>query len=317
MEEIEKKDETVDVQTFEGGEDEAVVLYNSNSDSLPSLYTSLISKLDKQVANVPDVLRSQVKDQLFENLLWEYIKHIPTPLEVIKTRIGADGKEYEYFDEHYTISELDRLFPGWWQDDMQTRYDPQSQAYITTGYLCVEYLLPSGQKKIRKIYVSGGAQVHAKKSEKEQGNLVPSQPEDRAIASVTRWQKLAGKKLGIGVDIYHQRITEALKNEFNEIISRWKPEYAAPFIKAFNQVEKGKGARDILKIMPNLEQTETFLRILAQLPPDDPVYDFNKAWEFFVKQPRSRCDGFLRVLNQQVNGRLRKIEETKNNSIYQ
>lgn len=317
MEEEKKEEIVVQAQTFEGAEDEAVVLYSSNSATLPELYSSLTKELDKRTNNVPDILRAQVKDQLFETLLWEYIKQVPVPLEVIKTRVGADGKEYEYFDEHYTISELDRLFPGWWQDEMITRYDPQSQAYITSGYLCVEYLLPSGQKKIRKIYVTGGAQVHAKKNEKEQGNLVPSQPEDRAIASVTRWQKLAGKKLGIGVEIYHQRITPQLTSQFFEIVNLWRPPFANKHIEVFNKMQKGKGVRDLLKSMPSLEQTKRLVDILSQIPADDPVYDFDAVWKFFVSCNRESAEKALPQINKQVNGRLKKIEEAKLNNIYQ
>lgn len=308
---------TDNVQTFDGIEEESVVLYKSNSLQFPELYSKLGAELDKRVQNVPDKLKESVKDQMFETLLWEYIKAVPVPLDVIKVREGSQGNFYEYFDEHYTISELDRLFPGWWQEEMQTRYDPQAMAYITTGYLCIEYLLPSGNKKLRRVYVSGGAQVFAKVADKALGQMTPSQPEDRAIASVTRWQKLAGKKLGIGVEIYHQQITPYLRKQFEDIIHYWKYPYAEQHKVVFNKMQKGKGVRDLLKAMPTAEQSKEFKRVIEALPADDPVFNFDQAWTYFTKQNSKTADLAIMAVSKGVNARLRKIEETKSESIYQ
>lgn len=305
------------IQTFDGIEEESVVLYSPNSASLPQIYQELNAHLDKQVANLPTALQAQMKDQIFDTLLWNYIKQIPIPLDVIKQREGSKGEFYEYFDEHYTISELDRLFPGWWQEEMTTRYDPQSMAYITTGYLCVEYLLPSGIKKIRRVYVSGGAQVFAKAADKEKGIMTPSQPEDRAIASVTRWQKLAGKKLGIGVEIYHQQITLYLRKQFEDIIQHWKYPYAEKHKEVFSKMQKGKGVRDLLRAMPTAEQSKQFRTVIDALPADDPVFNFEQAWLYFIKQNSKTADLAIQNVSKGVNARLRKIEETKSESTYQ
>jgi len=310
-------DDNVQVQTFEGAEEEAIVLYNTEDNLLPSLYTKIDRELENRIKSVPAHLKNQIKDQVFDTLLWQYIKEIPIPLEVIKSRVGSKGQEYEYFDEHYTNSELDRLFPGWWTEECVTRYDPQTQAYITSGYLCVEYILPSGQKKIRKVYAVGGAQVFAKVADREAGQMTPSQPEDRAIASVTRWQKLAGKKLGIGIEIYHQQITPRLSKQFQEIVELWKYPYAEPHKEAFNKMTKGKGVRDLLKAMPTLRQTEAFLKALQLLPADDPIFEFDKAWEYFTKQNRVSADKAIEIVAKGVYARLKKIEAEKVESTYQ
>lgn len=279
----ENKDVEEGLQQFDGAEEEAVVLYTP-LDSLSSILKRIDADLIKAIGDLSSSSQGiKLKDKMYESLLFSYIKEIPTPLEVIKYRIGGnDGREYEYFDEHYTNSELDRLFPGWWTEDMNTRYDPQTQAYITTGYLCVEYVLPSGETRIRKAYAVGGAQVYSKANEKEKGNLIASQPEDRAIASFTRWKKLAGKQYGIGLDIYHQRITPRLLSMFEDRIRSWVYPYAEPYKDLLRtQITTGKGMRKMLNLMPTVQQTIIFLNALDKVK-DVATFPRDNYWKQFT-----------------------------------
>lgn len=204
-------------------------------------------------------------DNLYEQTMFELVKAMPTPLEVIKTRVGADGREYEYFPEYYTQRQLDILFPGWWCDEMKTWYDASTQAYITTGYLCVSYTLPSGQTKIRRVYAVGGAKVHSTKASRETGVLEASQPEDRAIASYTRWKKLAGKQLGIGLDIYHQQITPYLRKKLEDTIYPIWESYAKKIRDLAKTITTGKGMRKLIMSLGTREQYETISILLLKL----------------------------------------------------
>lgn len=290
---------------YDGIEEEAVVLYKSQSKSLPVVINELMTAISKQVELLPDQIKVSTKDRLYETLLFDYVKSVPTPLEVIKYREGSDGKEYEYFDEHYTNSELDRLFPGWWEEEMSTRYDERAMAYITTGYLCIEYTLPSGQTRIRRIYAVGGARVYAKVSSVERGMPEPSQPEDRAIASLTRWKKLAGKQLGIGLDIYHQRITPPLQSAFEDRIRDWVYPYAEPFKDIAKKLTTGKGMRKLLKTLPTVEQTQRFLKNLRQVE-NYTTFPKDKFWETFTKTPQVNADNWLTVFEGVITKFLEK-----------
>lgn len=282
---------------FEGATEESVVPYEP---VIKDLHLQILKEFERQISNagVTDV---KVKDRIYETLLFNAIKEMPTPLEVIKLRKGADGGEYEYFDEHYTNQELDRLFPGWWTDDMKTWYDSQTQAYITTGYLFIEYTLPSGEKKIRKVYAVGGAKVYAKRSSLENGLPEASQPEDRAIASFTRWKKLAGKQLGIGLDIYHQRITPYLHKEYERrtapIWHKWKTDLD----KIFNSLTTGKGARKLIKSLAEPEEYEKISRILLKLEAGIPKEKYeqlvNTCWTTVI-QNKETIPSIITQLNQ-------------------
>lgn len=281
---------------FEGAEEEAVVPYEP---TIKDLHLTVHKEYERQVSNL-NITDPKAKDRVYETLLFNFIKEMPTPLEVIKLRKGADGNEFEYFDEHYTNQELDRLFPGWWTDDMKTWYDPQTQAYITTGYLFVEYTLPSGEKKIRKVYAVGGAKVYAKRSSIENGLPEASQPEDRAIASFTRWKKLAGKQLGIGLDIYHQRITSYLRKEYERrtapIWHKWKIDLD----KIFNSLTTGKGARKLIKSLAEPEEYEmisrSLLKLEAYIPKEKYEQLVNTCWTTAIQNKEA-----IPSINTQLN----------------
>ena len=226
--------------------------------------TDVEDKLHSLVRQNKDLSPAEL-DNLYEKTLFELVKGIPTPLEVIKTRVGADGREFEYFPEYYTQRQLDLLFPGWWCDEMKTWYDAPTQAYITTGYLCVSYTLPSGETRIRKVYAVGGAKVYSTKASREAGILEASQPEDRAIASYTRWKKLAGKQLGIGLDIYHQKVTPyLLKLLENKIKPIWE-KYRQKIESVAATIESGKGMRKLINSLGSPEQYETISNLVTML----------------------------------------------------
>ena len=268
---------------FDGAEEEAVVLFQDEMN-----YSSIQKEILHSIKEVPE----EYKDMVFENKLFSFIKEIPTPLETIKVREGADGREYEYFDEHYTNARLDALFPGWWTEEMKTWYDAPTQAYITTGYLMVSYTLPSGKEKIRKVYAVGGAKVFASRKSAETGVLEASQPEDRAIASFTRWKKLAGKQLGIGLDIYHQKITPYLIKEFEKRYTLYPYPHGENWKAIFSTVQTGKGARTIIKSMPTIQQLKTVAELIAKVPNKS-----NELWASFANVKSNEAELWINKLN--------------------
>ncbi len=302
-------EDTNKIQLFDGTEEEAVELYQP---VVKDVIGQVQKEFDKTIANL-GITDAKQKDRVYETLLFNFIKEIPTPLEVIKVRKGADGSEYEYFDEHYTNQELDRLFPGWWTDEMKTWYDAQTQAYITTGYLYVEYTLPSGATKIRKVYAVGGAKVYAKKSSLENGLPEASQPEDRAIASFTRWKKLAGKQLGIGLDIYHQKVTPYLKSLYEKKTQSIWVKYRAELDKIAETIKTGKGMRTLLKKLATPEEYDQLSILLLKCEQYLPKENFEKiadtTWQSAI-QDKNQIPSLLNQLTTLLN-KIKKGEQNE------
>ncbi len=280
---LQQPTESVEIDIYKNEEEDEVILYQSNTPNIDKIQAHLIEQI-KDVGNtLPEKMKTTARDNAYENGLWTYIKSIPIPDSIIKRREGNDKKMYDYFPEFYTTAELDRLFPGWWYQDMETRYDEKSMAYITSGYICIEYVLPSGTKKIRPIYASGGADVFPKK-----GTAVPSQPADRAAASVTKFIKLAGKRLGIGLEIYHNQILPVRRKQFEELVKDWG-EYASEIRTIYNSATKGSGVRKLCRILPTSEQTGRLRALVDRVP--EPVGA--AIWENFVKLHRDKANAWL------------------------
>lgn len=281
----ETQTQSANIDVYQNEEKDEVILYQSNTPSIIEIQAHLLQVIQQGEIgkNLPDKMREMTIDNAYETALWEYIKNIPVPDALIKKRKGSDGEMYEYFPEFFTTAELDRIFPGWWFQDMQTRYDDKSMAYITLGYICIEYILPSGTKKIRHIYASGGADVFPKK-----GTAIPSQPADRAAASVTKFIKLAGKRLGFGLELYHNQILPARREQFEALIADWG-DYANEIRAVYNSATKGSGIRKLCRILPTFEQT-TRVKILVERVPSE-VGD--AIMQNFVKLHRDKADAWL------------------------
>ena len=289
--------EITEVDLYKNEEKDEVVLYQSNTPNIDKIQAHLIEQIKDVGKTLPEKMKITARDNAYENGLWTYIKSIPVPDDIIKKREGSDKKMYDYFPEFYTTAELDRLFPGWWYQDMQTRYDEKSMAYITTGYICIEYVLPSGIKKIRPIYASGGADVFPKK-----GTTLPSQPADRAAASVTKFIKLAGKRLGIGLEIYHNQILPARREQFAVLIGDWGT-YSKEIIEIYKSCKTGSGVRKLCRILPTPDQTIRLKLLVNKLP--DKVKD--AIWKNFIKLHRDNANAWLTDWEQKIT----KKEEEK------
>jgi hypothetical protein len=286
-----------DIDVYKNEETDEVILYESNMPSIDKIQVFLLEQIKDVGKSLPEKMRESATDNAYETALWEYIKNIPVPDALIKKREGSDGKMYDYFPEFFTTGELDRIFPGWWMQDVTTRYDDKSMAYITSGNLCIEYVLPSGIKKIRTVYAVGGADVFAKK-----GTSIPSQPGDRAAASVTKFIKLAGKRLGLGLELYHDQILPARRTQFERLVSGWG-EYATEVRTIYNASHKGSGVRKLCRILPTPEQTERLKFLVTRVP--EKVAD--AIWKNFVKLHRDKADAWL----TDWEGKITKKEQEK------
>ena len=292
-------EQTHEVDSYKNEEQDEVILYESNTPSIDKMQSYLLEQINGVGKNLPEKMRESAVDNAYESMLWEYIKNIPVPDALIKKREGSDGKMYDYFPEFFTTAELDRIFPGWWFQDVSTRYDDKAMAYITSGYICVEYVLPSGIKKIKSVYATGGADVFPKK-----GQSLPSQPADRAAASVTKFIKLAGKRLGIGLEIYHDQILPARRAQFEKLVADWG-EYANEIRILYNSATKGSGVRKICRILPTPGQTKRLQALVARVP--EKVAD--AIWRNFVKLHRDKADAWLLEWEQKIAKKEQEIAE--------
>lgn len=242
--------------------------------------------------NLPAEVVQDVKSQVFSSAFFQRIERGMTPFDFLKERKGwknRDTGEYEmveYFPEDYTISELNRLFPGWWTESMDWKIDTSMRTASVWGYLCVEYPSLKGMK-VTKRWAIGSERIEFNKDESPTtGMKDASQPEDRVTAARTRWLKLAGKWFGIGLDIYHQRITPELRSWFEDTVRNWSvygdraKEIAATY-------ETGHKFRNFIKSLPTLEMTADLLKFLSKIP-DDLKDGENRnfkdeIWKSFVK----------------------------------
>lgn len=253
-------------------------------------------KFQSAFNSYPKEMQEKVKSSIVESAMWKGIAEQPTPTGILKEREAGKGKMLEYFTEYYTISELDRLFPGWWTEDMKTTYIPEVRTFITEGYLLVEYPTLNGMK-IRKIYAVGAAEVFGK----VEAQFVPSQPDDRAKSARTEWIKLAGKWLGIGLDIYSQTITVDLIRDFEDRIRDWGI-YAEPIKEVVSTIETGHAFRKYMKSIPTAEQSQKFLSVIHLAPEDKQ----QGLWQNFVKlsnrtdEERKKSDDWVEVVTNRI-----------------
>lgn len=239
-----------------------------------------------------DKIKARINEFKWEREFWKNVESIPTPPNIVEEREGGKAGTLEYFPEEYTLEELTRLFPGWSCHDVKTTYIPEVRCFMTQGYVKVRYITAEGEWRERQIYAVGASFVEVSTSKE----ATPSQPDDRAKASRTEWIKLIGKWLGIGKDIYTQRITDELIRGFNELIEGWES-YAKGWQDIFKNLETGQGVRKLLKTMPqrhqwkrveaclpyfNPEERENIMRVFASSNNKDPVN--TSKFEDFIKK---------------------------------
>lgn len=248
---------------------------------------------------ISEVYKDEVLSRSYETLLWNTIANTRTPDEMVKEREGGSGKMLEYISEQYTLSELNRLFPGWWCEEMKTEYIPAVQTFITTGYLMIEYTLPNGTKKIRKVYACGSCMVQIKRDKEVP---TPSQPDDMAKGSRTEWIKLAGKWLGIGLDIYTQTITEDLKQKFEDNIRGWEEYCIGSTIEVCEKVKTIQTSQIFKKFLLSMPQPEHTIRFISMMTkyqevlPD--ILTMSKQRDLFISFIKNSADNALKFIDK-------------------
>ena len=237
---------------------------------------------DKALESVPPEVKLDFQNHLFSAQFWKQIEETHIPLDLIKERAGAwdnkikDNVVLEYFPEEYTLQELNRLFPNWWMDEMDVHYEDKLRTVVVKGYLFVEIPTLQG-KQVVKRWAIGSVVVQIKKPRKtnemteedyqyilSQGPQ-PSQPDDRYKAARTEWIKLAGKFFGIGLEIYHQRITSDMRSHFEDIV-RPLGMYSDEMKKIAATFEKGHGFRNFLKEIPTINQVKRITEAIGKIP---------------------------------------------------
>jgi hypothetical protein len=216
---------------------------------------------------IPEESKKEFKSYFYEAAFWKSIAENDTPIDVVEEREGffnKDTQQYEileYIPEEYVIGELNRLFPGWWTEDMKRSSSEEViklRSALVEGYLCVEYPTIKGTK-ITKKWAIGGAEIIFRKGTKD-----PVDIPNTFKSARTYWLKLAAKLYGIGLDIYHQKISPSLRRHFEDAVREWGS-YADEKKKIAKTLETGHGFRNFLKDMPNPMQTQRFIKIIEPL----------------------------------------------------
>lgn len=281
----------------------SVVLYDRKVTDSLSLYNTS-SEIEEAVKRLPDNVQNIARNHFYESTLWTIIKFTPTPLEVIKYREGADKTEFEYVDEYYITSELDRLFPGWWMEDCKTDYISEIKSFVTTGYVFVQYHLPDGTSKIRKIYGVGSKEVQGKKNAPN----LPSQPDFVAKASLTDFLKNVGKRYGIALDIYHQKITSELRSYFEDWLRLVPPQFHPNFTAIAGSIKTGKGFRKYLRELATTAQLQRMARCIEKVEPSkrdvfwNEFFKLNNKTEENSKQLEKWLVSFESAINKSKQG---------------
>lgn len=269
--------------------------------SMPQLDSSNYLNTLSLASGNNDELKVNIESKAFESALFEGIGAKEVPEDMLKTRVGSNNEELTYFPETYTISELNRLFPGWWTEDMDTVYVPEVRTFMTKGYLCIDYYTLQGKHCVRKMYGVGASYVQSKKDDPTQ----PVQPDDQAKASVTEWIKIAGKRYGIGLDIYNQIITDNLRSKFEDIVRNWNM-YGDEARRIAGTITKPSKFRQLIAQLPTPEQTENFIKAIDGLN-QAVAHNF---WVNFVKLKREDADAWIEKIKLSIEN-ARKANEAK------
>lgn len=245
---------------------------------------------------------SNVKDYLFQRQFAKSVENEPTPYNITEEREGFKDKQgnpvmLEYIPEEYCISELNRLYPGWWCEGMK-RSDIDEiiklETVVVEGYLCVSYPLPSGRIAVEKRWgiADNGIKFLT-------GTKVPVDVGNNLKGAKTEWIRNVCKWYGIGLDIYHQHITPELRKTFEDLIRDWR-DYAGYWINLAKGRTNGKGFRDMLKAMPTAIQVKRMQRAVPYFS----AIDQSKLWKSFgthsnaPKENSEKFETYLTKLEQ-------------------
>lgn len=229
------------------------------------------------IEGLDDAGKKAYRDYFYEKSLWESIANESTPLDVVKEREGSYSKELqanvilEYIPEHYTVQELNRLFPGWWTADMKRSELEEIiklESVIIEGYLCVPYPTPSGTQ-VRKLWGIAGSKIQFLKDTK-----IPVDLADNFKGARTEWLRIQGKWLGIGLDIYSQRISNDLRGMFEDLCRALEPLSLLPDDTLKNKVS------EMMKIAETLTTGHTFRNYLKEFPSANQLKRFGEALTF-------------------------------------
>ena len=250
------------------------------------------------------------KSALYRRFFFEAISRKITPLRYIETREGAKDKQgnptvLEYFKEEYTFERLETDFAGWWMEDMEF---VESERYPTgrvNGYLCVRFPTLSGGEETIKRW----ATASAKQNSKLTGGVIKySQPDDLEKKALTEWYKIAGKRYGFGMDLYHQKITPDHYELFTEIVDLWKPKYSSKHRDEVKLYTTGMKFRQFVLNMPTKKQTQVFNQLMKNFQEERHQEMVDALWSKFITLSnnthgdRTNTENFLTKIKDKIGG---------------
>lgn len=255
----------------------------------------------KELVEKNDKLKEVIEQHTQSSSFWNAIAAKTTPESAVEYRDGPGGEQYEYVKEEYCIAELNRLFPGWSEEDCKVEYDSAVRNYRATGYIVVDWLMPDGTYRKRKVFGVGGQKVLP--STKDPTD--PVQPDDAAKGADTDRFKRCCKKLGIGLDVYAQIITPSMRRELEDKVRYW--EYLDDFMKIVNTITKRSVFKEMVKNLPDIDTTQRFRAIMDKYRSVLPENKYREIWNAFHKQTQKTVDNFIDT----IEAKLIKITQTK------
>ena len=253
--------------------------------SSPEIESFLKTVSDKET-------RDNFRNYFFKQKWFEEARIRNTPLDMIKERDGWTDYEtkqvvrVEYFPEEYTLAELDRIYPGWWMEKMKDTPYPEMGYAQVTGYMCIQFPTLKGIE-VSKRWAIGGEEYKFKK-----GTHIPLNPAYTMKGARTDWIKVAGKLYGIGLDVYHQRITTPLRSIFEDRLRAFAP-YGDSLKEIAKTLTKGQTFRRFLRGLPTVEQAQELRQLLdnSGLPPEAHV----ALWGKFLKMGNLTPESSLQI----------------------
>lgn len=255
--------------------------------SLVTVDDSLAAPDDFKI--LPVVKEAKIAMQI-ESIYWDKAFKDITPEDAVYEREGSKCEMMEYVKDSYTIRRLNALYPGWYNEEMKIEYVPQLATFLVTGYLVISYLTITGIKR-RKIWAVGSSTVQMKTNTDK--GVMPSQPDDVAKAAYTEWIKLVGKRLGIGVDIFEQSITEELQYLYTERVEKYK--YTNVTDEVVKSIKKKKAFINYVDNLPTKEQAEKLLSL------NIPEKVETTIWDQFQKYQKSTVGLFLKQIESKIS----------------
>lgn len=256
------------------------------------LYSYGLTEEDEKLPAIKEVIENIKKEASF----WDNVFSVETPESETYEREGPKDKTgqptyLEYVKDSYTIRMLNKLFPGWYQEDMKIEYMPQVTTWVVSGYIVVRYPTAEGIKT-RKIWAVGAQAVQIKKD--LSGGILPSQPEDMAKGAYTEWIKLVGKRLGIGVDIFEQSVTESMMEDYTNIVKHYDDTSITDAV--IKTLRKKKLFKDYIENLPDEKQAISFKELIERAPEQARL----PLWQQFQKHTKSNADRFINELKQKL-----------------